>query len=206
MDFMKRFWIKDHRYDWYDSRKQGNAIERRFYEGKARLILRETDMRGKAVLDLACGGGVCTGDISRSARFTVGIDISAWAIKLARKRFPGVSYVVADSERLPFREACFDVVVNTGLFQYFKDPSPTVKETERILKRGGRTIVEVPWKHGPYNIRAIRSMMTNKKNRNREPMNRSYTKAEFSHHFRGFRQVGMKTFFMSVIYGVFEKK
>jgi len=206
MNQIKRFWIKEHKYDWYDSRKKGNLIERNFYERKIRFMLKKVNFSDKTVLDLGCGAGVCTEDIAKASRFAVGADISAWAIARAKKRFPNISFVIADSENLPFRKGAFEIVINTGLIQYLENPYPTVNETKRILKKGGKTIIEVPWKHGPYNSKLLRSVLTSKENPNREPVNRTFTKKELSHIFGDFSKLETKIFFMNVIYGIFERK
>lgn len=73
------------------------------------------------VLDLACGAG-------RHARlleerwWTVGLDLSAALLKVARKEAPDTSFVRADMRELPFANASFDLVVNLFTsFGYFED-------------------------------------------------------------------------------------
>ena len=103
------------------------------------------------------------------------------------------------------KDRTFDIVVNTGLIQYLEDPSNTVGEMWRIMKPGSMAIIEVPWKHGPYNSSIIRHALTSKENENKEPINKTFTKKELSAIFSDFKKIKMQIFFMNVIYGIFEK-
>src|SRR6266542_2242179 len=85
------------------------------------------------VLDLACGAG-------RHARFlrkhwwTVGYDLSAPLLHLARHDDPHAPYVRGDIRSLPFREESFSLVVNLFTsFGYFTDDA----EHERALAMAG---------------------------------------------------------------------
>jgi len=96
-----------------------------------RTLERETflatvgDVRGKSVLDLACGSGYYTRLLKAAgARIAVGVDISAEMIHLAEReeaRNPlGVTFVQADAKEIDIVAlgGPFDVVVCTYLFNY----------------------------------------------------------------------------------------
>src|SRR6185295_19406749 len=57
---------------------------------------------------------------------------------------PGTD-VVGDVQRLPFRDASIDLVYATGLFEHVADERAVIAEIARVLKRGGRVHVEVPF-------------------------------------------------------------
>jgi SAM-dependent methyltransferase len=53
--------------------------------------------------------------------------------------------VVADVERLPFRDGSLDLVYATGLFEHVADERALIREIARVLRPGGIVHVEVPF-------------------------------------------------------------
>src|SRR5262249_52438827 len=105
-------------------------------------VLEDCVAPGSVVLDIGCGRGgtvfVIT-EFFRAARI-VGLDLSAAAIAFCRRahRYPGVSVLQADSEGLPFRGDCFDVVINIESSSCYPDPAAFYSEVGRVLSDGGR--------------------------------------------------------------------
>ncbi len=65
---------------------------------------------GAKVLDLGCGTGLATSDLTK--RFdVVGVDFSAACLERARRNAPRARYVQADITRVGIRPAAFDAVV-----------------------------------------------------------------------------------------------
>jgi 2-polyprenyl-3-methyl-5-hydroxy-6-metoxy-1,4-benzoquinol methylase len=80
------------------------------------------DLRGKTVLDLACGEGFYTRKIKqRGAARVVGVDVSQPMIDLARaeetKSSLGIEYVIQDATQLNL-PICFDLVVAAYLLNH----------------------------------------------------------------------------------------
>lgn len=96
-------------------------------------------LQGGAVLDVGCGEGFYLGCIA--ARFEIephGLDLSAPAVDLAARRYPAVSWVVANADRfLPYALGSFDVLLSI-------DARVNPEEMRRVLAPGGRLIVAVP--------------------------------------------------------------
>lgn len=205
-DQIKKYWKDNARYDWYVARRKGNLFERVFYNLKIRHILSLAKFKDKQILDMGCGTGVNTMDFYKKSKETVGIDISSWAVKRARKKFKGIKFYIRDSENTGFPDNHFDIIVNTGLIQYLKNPRQTADEMHRILKPGGIAIVEVPWRYSVYNSRIIRRLITGQQNPNDEPINKTYDTRTLRRLFGKFNCIKIHQFLFIVLYGVFVKK
>ena len=96
------------------------------------LIARHvSDREIQTVLDLACGAGRHSKALCERW-WTVGLDLSASLLRVARRDAPDAPYVRADMRELPFADESFDLVVNLFTsFGYFEDDG----EHARVLAR-----------------------------------------------------------------------
>src|SRR5262245_49085220 len=83
------------------------------------------DVKGKRIVDLACGEGYYTRELARrGAARIVGVDLSSGMVDLARSQEAtdqlGVEYLVSDVRALALRET-FDVAVAAYLLNYAHD-------------------------------------------------------------------------------------
>jgi 23S rRNA (guanine745-N1)-methyltransferase len=91
------------------------------------------------VLDVGCGEGSHLGRLaSRLEIEGSGVDISAAAIDLAARRFPDVTWVVANADRwLPYPDASFDLIASITARR-------NAPEFARVLSEGGRLFIAIP--------------------------------------------------------------
>jgi 2-polyprenyl-6-hydroxyphenyl methylase/3-demethylubiquinone-9 3-methyltransferase len=109
--------------------------------GRLAWFDRQTDWRGKDVLDLGCAGGFMAEALAlRGARVT-GIDPAAEAINAARAhaRAGGmrIGYDVGVGEALPYDSASFDAVVCVDVLEHVTDLNKVLAEVARTLRPGG---------------------------------------------------------------------
>jgi SAM-dependent methyltransferase len=101
-------------------------------EAERAIDLIATHLPGReiqAVLDLACGAGRHSKPLCERW-WTVGLDLSAALLRVARRDTPDAPYVRADMRELPFADESFDLVVNLFTsFGYFEDD----REHARVL-------------------------------------------------------------------------
>lgn len=99
------------------------------------------EVSGLDVLDVGCGEGrFCRMLAARGARMT-GIDPTATMIRTACDRGDGTEvYVAAAAERLPFRDASFDLAVSYVTLVDIVDYASAIRECARVLRPGGRIV------------------------------------------------------------------
>ena len=131
----------------------------RFPERDLRLL---GDVRGKRVLELGCGAARWSIALARKGVRPVGIDLSSRQLARAREltrdarvRFP---LVRGSAERLPFRSAAFDIVFCDWGAMTFSDPTRSVPEAARVLRKGGRFVfaTATPLRQATYDARTDR--------------------------------------------------
>ncbi len=109
---------------------------------------------GKPLLDVGCNWGRWTLAAARKGYRSVGVDPSLGAVMAARRvaRSLGLEaqFVVGDGRNLPFRDGCFDTVFSYSVIQHFTPPDAalSVSEMGRVLRAGGRSLVQMPTKWG----------------------------------------------------------
>jgi len=83
-------------------------------------------------LDVGCGTGISTEVVSGLGWSTVGVDLSADMLEVARGR--GLEVVQGSADALPFGDETFDAAVSVWTHTDFEDFSSVVGETARVLR------------------------------------------------------------------------
>lgn len=97
-------------------------------------------VKGKRVLDVACGTGVLFPDyIHRGAKVT-GVDISSEMLRIAKEKYPDILLICGDAEEYAF-EKDYDAVMIYNAFPHFSNPEKLIKNLGNALKVGGRFTV-----------------------------------------------------------------
>jgi ubiquinone/menaquinone biosynthesis C-methylase UbiE len=107
------------------------------------------NIKGKRVLDLACGEGYNTRIIARKGAKVAGVDFSKelinYAIKQEQKDKLGIAYYVSDASNLSiFKNNTFDIVSCFMALQDMENYQKAFKEVYRVLKRHGRFVFVIP--------------------------------------------------------------
>lgn len=94
---------------------------------------------GNAVADLGCGMGDALGLLHhRHSVVAIGIDLATAAVETAARRFPALTWVVANADRrLPLLDASLSLVVS---LHARRNPA----ECERVLRPGQHLLVAIP--------------------------------------------------------------
>ena len=99
---------------------------------------------GETALDVGCGPGVLLAELARrlGADRVAGVDPSEPFVEAARAAVPGADVRVAASERLPFADAAFDVVLSQLVVNFMVDAEAGVAEMRRVARR---TVASCVW-------------------------------------------------------------
>ena len=106
------------------------------------------------ILDAGCGEGyytdavekrLCSSGISASV---IGFDISRDAVRIAAKKNPNLSLVVASSYDMPLSDGGVDILINVF--------SPlAIEETRRALRVGGKFIMAIPDENHLFGLKSV---------------------------------------------------
>jgi SAM-dependent methyltransferase len=112
--------------------------------------------RGARILEIGCGMGELLSGLSELGYDCTGLDVSRIRIeRLQRRQGRRLRFQQAEGTRLPFAAASFDLVISIQLFEHLHpdDAEPHLCETCRVLKPGGRYLLETPNKWaGPGDV------------------------------------------------------
>ena len=110
-------------------------------------ILRDTIGRAPTAtaraLDAGCGTGFQSALLAELGWQTYGVDVSAGLLAVAQRRQPGSSLALGSVEALPYPDARFDAIVCCGsTLSFVDDPARAVAELSRVLRPGGRVLLD----------------------------------------------------------------
>jgi SAM-dependent methyltransferase len=144
---------------WWDAQAGAYQEEHGAFLGDADFMwcperLREADIRllgdvsGKRVLEVGCGAAQCSRWLAGQGARPVGIDLSAAQLASARRLDTRLGtatpLALADAQRLPFADACFDLACSAyGAVPFTADSGAVMREVARVLRSGGRWVFSV---------------------------------------------------------------
>ena len=112
------------------------------YDKKLRDVLALLEGKRLRILDVGGGYGRMAGPLARFNRVLL-TDIAWEMIDRARRSAnPSLECVQADGHSLPFGDATFDCVLAIDLTVHLENPSRAFAEFARVLRPGGRLVVD----------------------------------------------------------------
>lgn len=109
---------------------------------RAKSVVEGLDLEDRdKVLEIGCGNGYYLSLLNRLGMNLnlVGVDNDKMALSDAKKFIDDdrVKLILADAERLPFKDKSFDKIVMSEVIEHVNDEDLVLKETLRVLKPGG---------------------------------------------------------------------
>jgi len=102
------------------------------------------------VIDLGCGTGAFISRFSHLPFIFYGIDVSPNCIHYARNTYKNITFDIGDIEKTKYPDETFDVIFLSGVLHHFPDLKPVVKESFRILNKGGVLLAYDPHRNNPF--------------------------------------------------------
>jgi SAM-dependent methyltransferase len=94
-------------------------------------------------LDAGCGTGFQTALLARLGYRAHGVDVAAGLLGVARQALPDAALARASVEALPYAPGTFDAVTCCGsTLSFLDDPGRALRELARVLRPGGRLLLE----------------------------------------------------------------
>ena len=112
---------------------------------------------GQRVLDVGCGPGALTAELSRrlGPDAVSAVDPSEPFVAAARQRHPDVSVQAAAAEHLPFEDEAFDSALAQLVVHFMADPVLGLREMARVTRTEG-VVAACVWDHaggqGPLGV------------------------------------------------------
>jgi ubiquinone/menaquinone biosynthesis C-methylase UbiE len=126
--------------------KNPSGSYKQWFESE-KIFLRETITKDANVLDMCCGNGRDIDYIIDITKNITGIDHDTDIVNSAKRRFadyPSVKILLAEAQKLPFKDNTFDFVICTATFNNFgENKLKALAEMKRVMKKGGFLIVGV---------------------------------------------------------------
>ncbi len=116
----------------------GDHIAR--YQSAAPLV------KGKTILDIACGSGYGTQMLAQTANEVYGVDIDKGAVEYAKKNFnnPNITFKVGSGTKIPIDNNSVESVVTFETLEHIKEAEKFLREIKRVLKPKGQLILSTP--------------------------------------------------------------
>jgi 2-polyprenyl-3-methyl-5-hydroxy-6-metoxy-1,4-benzoquinol methylase len=115
-----------------------------FWEHVYRYAFACRFVKGKRVLDVACGEGYGLAALQKAgAARVIGLDISEPVCQHARTKY-GLDVRVATAEQIPLADASMDVIVSFETIEHIPNPGLFLDECGRVLVPGGRLVISTP--------------------------------------------------------------
>lgn len=123
-------------------------------------------VKGKEVLDIACGEGYGSHYLAQQAASVVGVDVDAKTVEHAQATYshPGLSYRQGDCAAIPLEDNSVDVVVSFETIEHHDQHDAMMAEIKRVLRPDGLLIISSPDKHeysekpgydNPYHVKEL---------------------------------------------------
>ncbi len=96
------------------------------------------------ILDVGCGSGLYLHTLKKNGWDVYGVEMSAKAVEFAKVKLKLPNISVGVIEEVNYPEGFFNVVIMNHVIEHLFDPRQSLREVNRILKKGGLLIITTP--------------------------------------------------------------
>jgi SAM-dependent methyltransferase len=120
---------------------RSRELDHPYYELNLPAFLELVPPPGRLTLDVACGEGRLSRELTRLGHTVVGVDSSPSLAAAARAQQPQLELHVADAASMPLADGAADLAVAMMALMAIDDMAAVVSEVARVLQPGGRFCV-----------------------------------------------------------------
>lgn len=126
------------------------SLEYRYFSGanKSKIknilkCLKDLNLEGKQALDVGCGGGFFTNELSKLGTKVIGCDYSQYAVRFAKERYPDLNIIQQSAYKIDALEISnLDLICAFDLVEHLKCPEIFFEKAFKILNpQGGKLII-----------------------------------------------------------------
>lgn len=139
--------------DYWDKSYRSNPIQWLYHVWRFRAIrrmLKSLPYRAK-ILDVGCGSGFAIEQCvkNRPDLKVYCIEVTESLIDYASKTRPKFNFFLAKGEKLPFSDNEFDAILYLDVIEHLTNPTESLMEARRCLKKDGKLIILVVLENHP---------------------------------------------------------
>lgn len=109
------------------------------------FVATRTSLRGRAVLDVGCGGGLFAEGLATLGAEVVGVDLAPGMIEVAQlhslESGIAIDYRCVSAESLVATDERFDIVTCMEMIEHVPDPGATLRTLASLLRPGGELFI-----------------------------------------------------------------
>ena len=129
---------------YYQHGVSSNILQRIWHKNKIRNASKIIQhLSFNRCLDVGCASGFMISEIAKKfpdASY-YGLDAYDGSIAYAKKQYPSITFKVANAEKIPYKDASFDLLVCYETIEHIEYPAKALKEMKRVLQKNGTVIL-----------------------------------------------------------------
>ena len=105
--------------------------------------------QGSIYCEIGCGPAIVGLSMAKKGCLVSGVDLSLEGLKLAKDLYKKEKvegfFVCGDIIKMPFKTESIDFIYGGGVLEHFKDTGKAVESLYKVLRKGGRILITVPF-------------------------------------------------------------
>ncbi len=114
--------------------------------------VRLDNVDSKKILEIGCSIGAVTNLLVEKGHDVWSSDISAYAVKNAKKLTPKAHFSIIDIQKKIPLKVKFDIVISLEVVEHLEKPESAIKNMYDALKKNGTLVISTPYPY-PWNFR-----------------------------------------------------